>query len=123
MKVDIESLKDLNREGLLEVKTEVEISIKKIKDQLAEYNKETNGKDSEWRRKASFALRKTTEAYQKILLELSKRNNFIKKQNISKNNTFERRFIDICRDRLDNNLFQEIKEEALSSDDLTNPYV
>lgn len=123
MKVNIELLKDLNREGLLEVKAEVEIAIKQIKDQLAEYNRETNGKDSEWRKKASFALRKTTEEYQIILLELSKRNDSIKKQNILKNNTFERRFIDICRDRLDHDLFQEIKEEALSSDDLTNPYV
>lgn len=74
MKVNIELLKDLNREGLLEVKAEVEIAIKQIKDQLAEYNRETNGKDSEWRRSASFALRKTTEEYQIILLELSKRN-------------------------------------------------
>lgn len=119
MRLSKEEIKQYDRKELLEIKADIELRISEIKDQIKNYD----GSDPDWLRRAKFALKKLGQEYQIITLELCKRNDDLKKSNIAKDKLFERRFIDICKNRLDSALFEEIKLEALSGcDSVINPY-
>ncbi len=91
----------------------LEDKITTIKNQIdiAKSESQANGEfsDIEWFNKARAALRISGNHHQHIIRELAKRS---KSERAEKTKSFNDRFVDIVRERVDPELFSEIINEA-----------
>ena len=93
---------------------EDKITIIKNQIDIAKSESQSKGEYSniEWFNKARAALRISGNQHQRVLRELGKRNKMVKD---AVNNSFDTRFVNIAREKLGSELFEEIINEAKAS--------
>lgn len=116
-----------SKDELLALKLKVDEDIASISLQIAEAKARaaTTGdySDRSWFLKANHAQRYYGQYSQRIQIELSRVKKEEKEKNIATNQTFERCFIEVARERLLDDFFSEIVEEAKYRAGLKKPSI